>query len=209
MAIDDDVLTTLKPEPLSALTRRIRDGDILLCSGADPFSKLIGWATRSPWTHVALAYRWPALGRIMVFESVQQLGVRTVPIAKFISQSSSGKKPYPGKIILARHDDYADKGGKAGSAAMERLADFAVDRFGQPFAGLEILKIAARICLGSLDRKMPKAMGPKNEFICSEYAAKCFHAVGIEIEWDGLGFIAPADFARDPKTRAIAQFKTR
>jgi hypothetical protein len=33
--------------------------------------------------------------------------------------------------------------------------------------------------------------------------------VGIEIPWDGLGFIAPADFARDPKTRAIAQIKTR
>lgn len=209
MAIDDNILRTLKPEPLSAIAGRIRDGDILLCAGNDPFSKLIGWATRSPWTHVALAYRWPALGRIMVFESVQTLGVRTVPLAKFISQSSTGKKPYPGKIILARHDDYAHKGGKSGSAAMRRLADFAVDRFGQPFAAMEILKIAARICVGSLHRKMPKSLGPKNEFICSEYAAKCFEAVGIEILWDGLGFIAPADFARDPKTRAIAQFKTR
>jgi hypothetical protein len=209
MAIDDDVLTTLKPEPLAAVARRVRDGDILLCSGDDPFSKLIGWATKSPWTHVALAYRWPSLSRIMVFESVQQLGVRTVPLSKFISQSSTGQRPYPGKIILARHDDYAEKAGKSGSAAMSRLADFAVDRFGQPFAGLEILKIAARICLGSLGRKMPKSLGPKNEFICSEYAEKCFEAVGIKIRWDGLGFIAPSDFARDPKTRAIARFKTR
>lgn len=209
MTIDDDVLTTLKPEPFGAVSRRVRDGDILLCSGNDPFSTLIGWATKSPWTHVALAYRWPSLDRIMVFESVQQLGVRTVPLAKFISQSSTGKKPYPGKIILARHDDYADKSGKTGSAAMERLADFAVDRFGQPFAGLEILRIAARICFGSLERKMPKSLGPKNEFICSEYAEKCFEAVRIEIQWDGLGFIAPSDFAHDPKVRAIAQFKTR
>jgi hypothetical protein len=209
MAIDDDVLTTLKPEPFGAVSRRVRDGDILLCSGHDPFSKLIGWATKSPWTHVALAYRWPSLSRIMVFESVQQLGVRTVPLFKFISQSSTGQKPYPGKIILARHDDYADKSGKTGSAAMERLADFAVDRFGQPFAALEILRIAARICLGSFDRKMPKSLGPKNEFICSEYAEKCFEAVRIEIMWDGLGFIAPSDFAHDPKVQAIAQFKTR
>ena len=56
---------------------------------------------------------------------------------------------------------------------------------------------------------MPKFLGSKNEFICSEYAARCFEAVGIEILWDGLGFIAPSDFAKDPKTRAIAQFKTR
>jgi hypothetical protein len=32
--------------------------------------------------------------------------------------------------------------------------------------------------------------------------------VGIDIPWDGLGFIAPADFALDPQVRAIAQFKT-
>lgn len=209
MAIDDDVLTKLKPEPLAEISQRVRDGDLLLCSGHDPFSRVISWATKSPWTHVAVAYRWPGLGRIMVFESVHQLGVRCVPLDKFISQSSTGKKPYPGKIILARHEDYADKGGKHGSAAMKRMAEFAVDRFGDPFAGMEILKIGMRICLGALNRKMPKALGPDDEFICSEYVAKCFQAVGIEIQWDGLGFIAPADIARDPKTRAIARIRTR
>jgi hypothetical protein len=56
---------------------------------------------------------------------------------------------------------------------------------------------------------MPKSLGAHNEFICSEYVAKCFDAVGITIQWDGLGFIAPADFALDPKIHAIAQFKTR
>jgi hypothetical protein len=108
MAIADDVLTTLKAEPLAAVHARIRDGDILLCSGHDPFSRLIGWATRSPWTHVALAYRWPDLNRIMVFESVQQFGVRTVTLRRFCSESSTGQKPYPGKIVLARHADYND-----------------------------------------------------------------------------------------------------
>ncbi|HEY2660219.1 MAG TPA: hypothetical protein VGI79_10880 [Caulobacteraceae bacterium] len=209
MAIEDDVLKTLKPEPLDAVARRIRDGDILLCSGNDPFSRLIGWATKSPWTHVALAYRWPALGRIMVFESVQQLGVRAVTLPRFISQSSTGQKPYPGKIILARHEDYADRGGKEGSAAMKRLADFAVDRLGDRFAPMEILRIAARICLGSANKAMPKWAMPKNEFICSEYASKAYEAVGVKIQWDGLGFIAPCDFAKDPATKAIAQFRTR
>ena len=209
MAIEDDVLTKLKPESLDTIKARIRDGDVLLCSGNDPFSKLIGWATNSPWTHVALAYRWPALGRIMVFESVQKIGVRTVPLSTFISQSSTGKKPYPGKIILARHDDYADKGGKHGSAAMKRLADFAVDRFGDPFAPGEIAKIGLRIIAGKLEREMPKALIPKDEFICSEYVAKCFDAVGIKVPWDGLGFIAPADFANDPHMKAIAQIRTR
>ena len=145
----------------------------------------------------------------MVFEAVQQLGVRCVPLERFISESSTGQKPYPGKIILARHGDYADKGGKAGGAAMRRLAEAAVDRFGDRFAPGEILKIAARITFGRTGRKTPKFLGPRDEFICSEYAAKCFEAVGIEIEWDGRGFIAPADFANDPNVKAIAQFRTR
>jgi Permuted papain-like amidase enzyme, YaeF/YiiX, C92 family len=209
MAIDDDVLKTLKPEPLGDVAGRVRDGDILLCSATDPFSRLISWATKSPWSHVAVAYRWRSVNRIMVFEAVQQLGVRCITLERFISESSTGQKPYPGKIILARHGGYADKGGNAGGAAMRRLAEAAVDRFGDRFAPGEILKIAARITFGRTGRKTPKFLGPRNEFICSEYAAKCFEAVGIEIEWDGRGFIAPADFANDPSVKAIAQIRTR
>jgi hypothetical protein len=209
MAIEEAVLRTMKAEPLQAVAGRVRDGDILLCSARDPFSRLIGWSTSSPWTHVALAYRWPELSRIMVFEAVQQLGVRTVTLERFISQSSTGQKPFPGKIFLARHSDYADRGGKAGGAAMRRLADFAVDKFGDRFAAGEIAKIALRICFGRFGGTMPRFLQAKDEFICSEYAAGCFQAVGIEIQWDGRGFIAPADFGRDPKVKAIAQIKTR
>jgi hypothetical protein len=209
MTISDDVLTHLAPEALAAISPRVRDGDLLLCAGNDPFSRLIGWSTRSPWTHVALAFRWPGFGRVMVFEAVQQIGVRAVPLSKFIRQSSTGQRPYPGKIILARHADYAEHAGKPGSAATKRLGDFGIDRLGDPFDAGEIAKIALRIAVGRLHRKMPKMLGPKDEFICSEYVAKCLARIGVTIEWDGLGFIAPADFARDPKVKAIARFRTK
>jgi hypothetical protein len=208
MAIDDEVLVHMPPEPFGTISRRVRDGDLLLCAGDDPFSRLIGWSTKSPWTHVAIAWRWPSLGRIMAFEAVQQLGVRAVPLQSFVRQSSTGQKPYPGKIILARHADFAAGLGARGSVAEKRFADFAVDRFGDPFAPAEIAKIMLRIALGRLNRVMPKFMGPKNAFICSEYVAKCFDRVEIKIPWDGLGFIAPADFANDPKIKAIGRFRT-
>jgi hypothetical protein len=208
MSISDDVLTTLPPLPLDQISHRIRDGDVLLCVATDIGSRLISWSTRSRWTHIALAYRWPTLGRIMAFESVHSIGVRAVPLAKFIKRTSSGVTPYPGDIILARHEDFADKKRNDRNEAMRRLGDFAVDRFGDPFASGEILKIAARIILGRTRTKTPKRLAPHDEYICSEYVAKCFEIIGIKIAWDGAGFIAPADFARDPKMHAVARFRT-
>ena len=35
MAISDDVLTSLPAEPLAEISRKIEDGDILLCSATD------------------------------------------------------------------------------------------------------------------------------------------------------------------------------
>jgi hypothetical protein len=207
MAISDDVLTKLAPEPFNKIALKIRDGDILLCAATDMGSRVISWSTHSQWTHIALAYRWPSLGRTMAFESVHTMGVRAVPLAKFIKRTSSGVTPYPGKIILARHEDFAAIK-RGNSDAMQRLGDFAVDRFGDPFASGEILKIAARIMLGRTGTRTPKVLAPKNEFICSEYVARCFEIVGIDIAWDRAGFIAPADFARDPKIHAIARFRT-
>lgn len=207
--ISDDVLTKFPAESLAAVSARLRNGDILLCAAHDPFSRLIGWSTRSPWTHVALAWRFPAIGRIVAFECVQKLGVRATSLERFISQTSSGVKPYPGKIILARHAEVRAKQSGESCDRIRDLADFAVDRLGDRFSGFEVLKIGLRIAAGRLHRRMPRFLGPDNEFICSEFVAKCFDRMGCEIAWDRLGFIAPADFARDPNVRAVARFRTR
>ncbi|MEO8926603.1 MAG: hypothetical protein ABI306_05510 [Caulobacteraceae bacterium] len=203
MAFSADVLTELPPEDLPEIGPKVRDGDLLLCAAKDPFSRLIGWSTKSPWSHIAIAWRWPAVDRLLAFECVQHIGVHAVAIERFISQTSSGTRPYPGKIVLARHKDIP-KGD-----ALKPMADFAIDAMGDRFSPGEIIKIATRITVGRLNRHMPKSLGAKDEFICSEYVDRCFRAVGIEIKWDGLGFIAPADFAFDPKVEAVAQFQTR
>jgi hypothetical protein len=207
MAITDDVLAEMPARPLKEIAALIQDGDILLCAAKDLGSRVISWSTRSPWSHVALAYRWDSLGRIMAFESVHTLGVRSVPIAAFIKRTSSGVTPYPGKIILARHEDFRRRvEGKP--RATKRMGDFAVDRFGDPFATGEILKIAMRVMFGRTGLKTPRALAPDDEFICSEYVAKCLEQAGIEVPWDGRGFIAPKHFAADPKVHAVARFKT-
>jgi hypothetical protein len=209
MAIDETVLDTLPAQSLDELSPKLRDGDLLLCAAHDPFSRLIGWSTKSPWSHVAIACRWDQEDRIMAFECVDRIGVHAVALDRFISQTSDGHTPYPGKIVLARHDDIAARRETSGENGLKPMVDYAIDHLGDRFSGVEIAKIGARIALGRLDHHMPKAFTAKNGFICSEYVAACFATLGIEIPWDGLGFIAPADIANDPKVQALGRFQTR
>ena len=203
MTIDPRVLREMRREDLDEIAPKIKNGDLLLCSATDPFSRLIGWSTKSPWTHVGFAWRWPQIGKTLAMECVQHIGVHAVGIERFISQTSSGTHPYPGDIILARHDDLA------AIDDLTPLADDAIDLMGDRFSPGEIIKIATRITVGRLDRHMPKRLKSKDEFICSEYVDHCYRRVGVKFKWDGRGFIAPADIANDPKVHAVARFKTR
>jgi len=204
MAIPNDVLETMAPTDYDALRGLVRDGDIFLCQGRDPFSKLIQWATGSPWSHVAMVFRIDSLDHIMVVESVEKIGVRAVSLSEFLSRDSEGTSPYPGRILLARHNAYGDG---PECPKLRAVARFAFDHLGCRFAANEITKIAMRIIAARLmgQRRTPRMLLSDNEFICSEFVAKAFHAAKVKIPWDGLGFIAPCDFALDPSVTAIAQ----
>lgn len=203
MSIDSRVLTDWPAQSLDTLATEIRDGDLLLCSADDPFSRLISWSTKSPWTHVAFAWRWPETGRILAFECVQNLGVRTIGMERFISETSNGTHPYPGKIVLARH------AALAGIPDPKPLVDEGVNLIGCRFSSAEIVKIGMRIAFGRTGRETPTPLRAKDEFICSEYVDRCYRRVGVKIEWDGLGFIAPSDIADDPRVSAVARIQTR
>jgi hypothetical protein len=202
MTIADDVLDVLKPQPYAAVRRQVQDGDLLLCQGRDPFSKLIQWSTKSPWSHIAIAFRIESLDRVMVIESVEKIGVRAVALSEFCSRDSEGTSPYPGKIVLARHKAFG------AMTKVKPMAKFAFDHLGCRFAAGEIAKIGFRIAEAKFmgeHHEMPKILIPHDEFICSEFVAAAFQAAKVKIPWDGMGFIAPSDFANDPKVEAIAQ----
>ena len=63
----------------------IKSGDILLCSGDSFFSNMIKQVTHSVWSHVAFILRVDIIDRIMVLESVESIGVRTVPLSSYVS----------------------------------------------------------------------------------------------------------------------------
>ncbi len=186
----------------------IRSGDILLCSGSGWFSKMIQKATKSVWSHVGFVMRLDQIDRVMVLESVEPLGVRTVPLSKYLTDYDGKGNPYPGGLAIARHRDFARK---AKSAALRRFGQFAVDLFGYPYDKDEIAKIAVRItgsALGFTAREK-KLLQRDREYICSEYAWECYRKIGIQIAFDRRGFVAPTDFARAKEVDLIAVLKRK
>lgn len=204
MSIQDDILETLPPVSYEELRESLRDGDIVLCQGHDPFSRLIQWSTKSCWSHVGMVFRVDSLERVIVIEAVEKIGVRAVALSDFVSRDSAGTYPYPGKILFARHKKLK---GDVSDPRVMKLAKFAFAKLGCKFAPGEIARIALRITDARLfgNRQTPKFLLPSDEFICSEFVAAAYHQAGLPIPWDGLGFVAPSDIADDKAVYPIAQ----
>ena len=198
-----DTFPNLASHTYNDLRRQIRSGDILLCSGNATFSKLIQEATQSVWSHVGFILRLDMIDRIFVLESVESIGVRTIPLSNYVHNYNGTDAGYEGRLLLARHDDVKQEN-------IPKLSRTAVDFLGYPYGKNEIAAIAARIGMMSVGVPNPGSThsDAKREFICSEYAHVCLESIGVTIPYNQQGFIAPADFARDPKVKAISYIET-
>ena len=190
MAFPVDKFPDLNTCNYSSIRGELKSGDILLASGSAVFSKLIQQATKSIWSHVAFILRVDAIDRIMVLESVEPIGVRTIPLSSYLNDYNGTGKPYPGRLLIARHANFVE-------ADTTKLSKVAIDLLGYPYASEDIAKIVARITADNLDfgKDQPLIQGQK-AFICSEYVYECYKSVGITIDYDQEGYIAPADYAR-------------
>ncbi len=208
MAISVDVFPKKKAVPYPSIRADLRSGDILLCSGSAWFSRMIQRATDSVWSHVGFVMWVQAIDRLMVLESVEPLGVRTVPVTKYLRDYDSKGNPYPGGLVVARHRDFEQK---ATPDRLRELGQFAVQLFGYPYDKNEIAKIAARIAASFLpfSDNERKELKPDNEYICSEYAWHCYAKFGVEIEYDPRGFVAPSGFARTKEVDLVAVLRQK
>jgi len=183
----------------------IKNGDIALFAGQEGMSKLIEHFTDSPFCHVGFIWRMDDIDRIMLLESVEVVGVRILPLSAKINGGLSGK-PYNGQMLVARHDDFPLPG-PAFNTAFRTMTETAVDRLGCPYNADEIGMIATELAAGLAGVKIPGFMKPSNAYICSEYADICYRALGIQIQRVRPDFIAPADFANDPKVKPVVTLK--
>jgi hypothetical protein len=198
----NETYSTGKLETYAEARDRIRNGDIALFAGRDAGSRIIEHFTDSAFCHVGFVWRMDAIDRIMLLESVETKGVRMLPLSSKVNGGEVGE-PYDGKIVIARHRDFPAAGPDF-DAKFSAMTQFAADRLGCPYNLAEIIMIGATIAAGLAGFALPAKLKPSNAYICSEYADVCYRTLGITIARKRPNFIAPADFANDPKVDGVA-----
>jgi len=163
----------------------IKDGDILLFRGKSWLSRLICWATRSPYSHSAILGWWN--GRLMVLEAVPS-GVMTSRMSLVVSK-------YSGKVELWTTD--------------EDLARFEVIRtaqllLGKRYSKFKLFRNLKRLVFGrSRDEPIDPDAAPE-DFVCSEFVSRVWRAGGIDLVKDAPDvYTKPSDIAKSPSVRKV------
>lgn len=173
------------------LRSTLKSGDLLFTSGNYLISNAIQQVTNSPWSHVGIVFRVDSINRILLLESVEDMGVRFAPLSKYTNNYENGK-PYKGRVVLARCQSVT-------SDTIAGLSTFGIDELTQPYDKDEIAKILARIILGKGKKKRDR------EYICSELVYECFSRAEIEFEYNKKGFISPEDIWKDNRISLIGR----
>lgn len=177
---------------------QIRSGDILIASGDYGFSKLIRFATDSCWSHVAFVMRLDQIDRIMVLESIEGHGVRTIPLSDYVTDFEGTGESYKGRLVIARHNKFLT----VTDEQLKIMARFAVDRFAYPYDEDEVARIAGRIIASKIGFG-GHDFERNDEYICSEYVYECYQKVSIDVKINSNGFILPDDFSKDPEIQLL------
>lgn len=170
--------------------RKIRDelktGHIFFSSGSYLFSGIIQRLTKSAWSHVAIIYKDEELNRIMILEAEPRIGIRLIPLSKYLHDYKGMKKPYKGQIVMAKLNFVPDQ------KELNKAISFGLDELTRPYDNWEIVRIMTRI-LFRIGKK------EKNRsYICSELVSEAFAKAGIKFPKKDT-YISPKEIWTDKR----------
>ena len=177
-------IKALPVQAYDAVRDSLRSGDLVFCSGSYLFSGLIQRFTRSVWSHVGIVYCDDTLGRVFVLESETGVGVRLVPVSKYLRDYHGRRRPYRGQIVVGRLQPALT------TEQVRQGVCFGMDLLTKPYDNSEILRIALRIAFRIGRRTRDR------KFICSELVDECFRAAGVRFVRPD-NYISPQDIWRD------------
>jgi uncharacterized protein YycO len=152
---------------------------------------MIQKCTGSPWSHVGLIFVVPSMARVLLLESVEDVGVRFVPLSKYLDDYDNDGKAYNGMCALARPNGVTDQ-------MVAAMAKFGMDELGRPYDKDEIGEIAARIMLGLSREKVNT-----RSYVCSELVQACYKAADSPFQPDRRGFISPENIWVDQRVKLL------
>jgi hypothetical protein len=167
----------------------IRTGDLLFCAGNYALSRIIEHFSDSMFSHVGLLYCWN--DRVLVFESVEDDGVRLVPLSHYVRDYENSGAAYDGRLFVGRHDDPLPP------EHLLAMLGRAADELNRRYDKEEMIEILARITIGLGKHQDDDA------YICSEFVDRCFKEIGIAFHRDAENYIFPEHIAADPDVQAL------
>ncbi|MFM9910161.1 MAG: YiiX/YebB-like N1pC/P60 family cysteine hydrolase, partial [Chitinophagaceae bacterium] len=166
----------------------LKTGDIVFCSGGYFFSKIIQSLTKSTWSHCGIIYKDAELERVLILESETLIGVRLIPVTKYLKDYKEKRRPYKGKMIIATFEEGPVK------IDIKRGISYGLDQLAQPYDNWEIFRILLRILF-----KRGKKERNRN-YICSELVRDIYTKSGITIQLNN-SYISPDDIWKLPQVK--------
>jgi hypothetical protein len=179
-------LRKLPVVPYDKVRDYIKTGYVFFSSGSYAFSGVIQKLTKSVWSHVAIIYKDEELGRVLILEAEPYVGIRLIPLSKYLKDYKGTKRPYKGQVVLAKLNFDLEK------ERLDRAVSFGLDELTRPYDNWEIIRIMTRILF-----KIGKRERNRN-YICSELVRDCFSKAGVVFKMNDT-YISPQEIWKDAR----------
>jgi cell wall-associated NlpC family hydrolase len=164
----------------------LKTGDIFFSSGSYTFSGIIQTLTKSAWSHVAIVYRDVELRRVMILEAEPRVGIRLIPLSKYLYDYKGTRRPYKGQIVMAKLNFDLEH------EKLNHAISFGLDELSRPYDNWEIIRIMLRILF-----RIGKREKNRN-YICSELVRDAFSKAGVIFRRND-SYISPQEIWKDKR----------
>lgn len=183
-AITKKQIKELPVFPYEKIRGQLKTGHVFFSSGSYAFSGIIQRLTKSAWSHVAIVYKDEELGRVLILEAEPKIGIRLIPLSKYLHDYKGTKRPYKGQVVLAKLNFELEHG------KLNKAISFGLDELTRPYDNWEIIRIMTRILL-----RIGKREKNKN-YICSELVRDAFAKAGVVFRLNDT-YISPQEIWKD------------
>jgi hypothetical protein len=172
--------------PYEKIRDELKTGHIFFSSGSYTFSGIIQRLTKSAWSHVAIVYKDEELKRVLILEAEPKVGIRMIPLSKYLRDYKGTKRPYKGQIVLTKLNFDLEH------EKLNKAISFGLDELTRPYDNWEIIRIMLRILF-----RIGKKEKNKN-YICSELVRDAFAKAGVVFKLNDT-YISPQEIWKDAR----------